>query len=120
MAAPNLLSLTTAIGVTTFANVSTVAANVITNPAGSSKSFRLNSVMFTSVGSNTTVTAYINSPGRTPSNTYLVDETLLVSNAIFVALDKNTVVYVQEGESLFVQAFANNAAHAIVTYEDLS
>lgn len=120
MAAPNLLNLTTAIGVTTYANVTSAAANVVTNPAGSSKSFRLNSVMFTSTGPNTTVTAYINSPGRVPANTYLVDETLLVANAIFVALDKNTVVYIQEGESLFVQSLANNAAHAIITYEDLS
>lgn len=120
MAAPNLLSLTTATGVTLTANVSTAAANVITNPASSNKSFRLNTVLFSSTGPNTTVTAYINSPGRTPSNTYLVDETFLVSNAIFVALDKSTVIYIQEGESLFVQALANNAAHAIVTYEDLS
>lgn len=120
MAAPNLLNLTTATGVTLTANVTTTAANIISNAASSNKSLRLNSLMFTSVGSNTTVTAYINSPSRTPSNTFLVNQTLLVSNAIFVALDKSTVVYVQEGESLFVQAFANNAAHAIVTYEDLS
>ena len=120
MAAPNLLNLTTATGVTLTANVTQTAANVITNPAASNKAFRLNSLMFTSIGSNTSVTAYINSPGRTPANTFLVNNTFLVSNAIFVALDKSTVIYVQEGESLFVQALANNAAHAIVSYEDLS
>jgi len=120
MAAPNLLNLTTAIGVTTFANVTQSAANVVTNPAASNKAFRLNSLMFVSTGVNTSVTAYINSPGRTPSNTFVVDETVLVSNAIFVALDKNTVIYLQEGESLFAVAAANNAAHAILTYEDLS
>lgn len=120
MAAPNLLSLTTAKGVTTFANVSTVAANVVTNPASSNKAFRLNSLLFVSTGVNTSIIAYINSPGRTPSNTYVVDETVLVSNAMFVALDKNTIIYLQEGESLFTLAAANNAAHAILTYEDLS
>lgn len=120
MAAPNLLNLTTAIGVTTFANVASVAANVVTNPAASNRSFRLNSLLFASTGPNTTVTAYINSPGRVPSNTYVVDETVLISNAMFVALDKSTVIYLQEGESLFVQSLANNAVHAVLTYEDLS
>ena len=120
MAAPNLLALTNAIGVSVSANVTTAAANVVTNANGSNKSYRLNTILFTSVGSNTTVSAFINNPSRTPTNTYIVSGTVLVSNATFVALDKNTVIYIQENESLYVQAAANSAAHVFVTYEDLS
>ena len=121
MAAPNLLSLTTATGVTVAANVTTTAANVVTNSSSSNKVYRLNSLIFTSMGAaNTTVSAFVNNGTRTPANTYLVNETVLVANAMFVALDKNTVVYLQEGESLYVKAAANSACHVTVSYEDLS
>lgn len=121
MTAPNIVNIATIYGYTAVANVSTTAANVITNAVSSNKVFKVNCMYFTSLsGSNVTVTAYINGNSRTPTNTYIINAAVLPSNTTFVATDKNAPFYLEEGDSIYVLASANASVHSFVSYESIA
>lgn len=121
MANPNIVNTSNIAGVTATLNVSTVAASIVNNPIGNNHVYKLNGLFLTNITtSNTTVQVYLNSSGRTLSNTYVIYNATVPVSTTFVAVDKNAPFYMQEGDYLYVAAGVNNAIHALVTYEDIS
>lgn len=119
MAAPSILSLTTATGKLATANVTTTAASIVTNSAASGKVLKINSLIISNVdGTNAadiTVDVYRNSIAYHIVKTVAVD-----ADSSFTAVDKDLSIYLEEGDALRVTASANSDLQAVCSYEDLS
>ena len=119
MAAPSILSLTTATGKLATANVTTTAASIVTNSAASGKVLKINSLIISNIdGTNAadiTVDVYRSSIAYHIVKTVAVD-----ADSSFTAVDKDLSIYLEEGDSLRITASANSDLQAVCSYEDLS
>jgi hypothetical protein len=131
MAAPNILSLTTATGKTTYFTPSgTTAVVLLPNAASSGKVFKINSIMAANIdGTNAvsaTVALYTNgavAQGSAPSggSAFTVASTIQVpANASLIVTDKSTQIYLEENMSISVTSGTASKITFVVSYEELS
>ena len=131
MAAPNILSLTTATGKTTYFTPSgTTAVVLLQNAASSGKVLKVNSLVAANVdGTNAadcTVSYYTNggvAQGSAPSGgtAFPIASTISVpADASLIIIDKTTQVYLEENTCLSVTAGTANDLTFVVSYEELS
>ena len=120
MANPNMLNATAVYGVSNTANVSTLSTAVITVP--SNTLYKVTTLSFNNFSPySQTATAYIANASRTPlANTILVGSITIPAASIFVAYDKSTILYLNEGDALYVNTTSNGALTTVVSYEALS
>ena len=120
MAAPNIVNVSTitakthAVGLTT-----TVTTDILANAASSGKVFKINTIIVANVdGSNTAnATVYYND-GTTRFG--IVNTVPVAADTTLVALDKNSVIYLQEGTKIEGGASAANDLDIIISYEEIS
>lgn len=119
MAAPNIVNVGTITGKTAVANVSTTAADIVTNSAASNKVFKINSLIISNIdGSNSAdVTASL----FRNSIEYKLAHTIAVpADASLVLVSKDTSLYLEENDSVRVTASANSRLQAVCSYEEIS
>ena len=119
MAAPNIVNVATITGKTAVANVSTVAADIITNSAASGKVFKVNSLVISNIdgasGADITASVYRS------SIEYKVAHTITVpADAALVVISKDTSIYLEEGDAIRLTASANGDLQAVCSYEEIS
>jgi hypothetical protein len=119
MAAPNIVNLTNLRGNTAVLNVSTISSNIIANPASSNKVFKLNTLFISNVDGTNPADVTVNF-FRDGIPFAIVSTVTVPADATLVAVSKETVLYVEEGDYIRVQASANNDLHAICSYEEIS
>jgi hypothetical protein len=113
MANPNLLSITSVVGNTAVANVTTVNTTLVENAAASNTIVKINSMLVSSIAS---VTETVNIGINRSSTSYFITSNVSVSpGATLDVLNKS--IYLIEGDSIFVAASANTSLHAICSYE---
>jgi len=119
MAAPNIVNVSSILGKTVFANVTTVASNLVVNSASSNKVFKVNSLIVPNVdGANTSnITVTIN---RSGTDFKVAHNVAVPLAATLVVVSKDTSVYMEEGDYMRVTAGANNHLHAVCSYEEIS
>lgn len=119
MAQPNIVGVTTIRGNTAVLNVSTVAANVVANPASSNKVFKINTLMIANMdGTNAAdITASLFVDGV---EFKIVHTVSVPADATLVVISKDTSIYLEESEYIRLSASANGRLHAICSYEDIS
>ena len=131
MASPNLLSLTTGTGTTTYYTpTGTSAVVLLANAASSGKVYKINQIVCANVNGssavNATVSIYTNgavAQGSAPSGgtAYPIISTIAVpANASLIAVDKTTAVYLMEGTSITVTSGTASGITYTISYEDLS
>jgi hypothetical protein len=131
MAAPNILSLTTATGKTTYFTPSgTTAVVLLQNAASSGKVLKVNSLVAANVdGTNAadcTVSYYTNggvAQGSAPSGgtAFPIASTISVpADASLIIIDKTTQIYLEENTSLSVTVGTASDITFVVSYEELS
>jgi len=131
MANPNIVSVTTIYGVTTYYTPSgTTAVVLLANAASSGKVYKVNEIMATNVNGsaavNTTVSIYTNgavAQGSAPSGgtAYPIASTISVpANAALIVVDKTTSLYLQEGTSISVTSGTASGITYSISYEDIS
>jgi hypothetical protein len=131
MAAPNILSLTTATGKTTYFTPSgTTAVVLLQNAASSGKVLKVNSLVAANVdGTNAadcTVSYYTNggvAQGSAPSGgtAFPIASTISVpADASLIIIDKTTQIYLEENTSLAVTVSTASDITFVVSYEELS
>lgn len=119
MAAPNIVNVATITGKTAVANVSTVAADIITNSAASGKVFKVNSLVISNIDG--TSAADITASVYRSSIEYKVAHTVSVpADAALVVISKDTSIYLEEGDALRLTASANGDLQAVCSYEEIS
>lgn len=119
MAAPNIVNVATITGKTAVANVTTAAADVVTNSAASGKVFKINSLIIANIdGVNA---ADITASVYRSSVEYKVAHTVTVpADATLVVLSKDTAIYLEEGDTVRLTASANGDLQAVCSYEEIS
>ena len=119
MAQPNMINVSRILGNTAFLNVTTVATNVVANPASSGSAYKVNTLIIANVdGTNSAdITAAIFNGGIENR----IAQTITVpADATLVIISKDTSVYLQEGDYIRLTASANSDLWATCSYEDIS
>lgn len=120
MANPNIVGVTNILGKTTGAAVTTTLSALVTNSSGSNQIYKINSLIVSNVdGTNNadvTVDFYDNQ-----TNSYKLVSTVTVpADATLVVISKDTAIYLEENDSIRVQASADGDLQAVCSYEIIS
>ena len=131
MANPNIVAVTSILGVTTYLTPSaTTAVVLLPNAASSGKVFKINQIVAANIdGSsavNTTVSLYTNgavAQGSAPSGgtAFPIVSTISVpADASLIAVDKTTAIYLMEGTSISVTSGTASKITYSISYEEIS
>ena len=131
MAAPNILSLTTATGKTTYFTPSgTTAVVLLQNAASSNTVLKINQIVAANVNGTSavdaTVSVYTNggvAQGSAPSGgtAYPIASTISVpADASLIVVDKTTQLYLEEGTSIIVTSGTASGITYTISYELMS
>jgi hypothetical protein len=120
MANPNIVNVSNILGKTVGAAVTTSLAALVTNTSGSNQIFKINSLIISNVdGTNAadiTVEFYDNQ-----TTGYKLASTITVpADATLVVISKETAIYLEENDSIRVQASATGDLQAVCSYEIIS
>lgn len=131
MAAPNIASLTTITGKTTYYTPSgTTAVVLLTNAAASGQVFKINQIVAANVDGTNAVTATVSiytngavAQGSAPSGgtAYPIASTISVpANASLIVADKTTGIYLEEGTCISITSGTASKITFSVSYELMS
>lgn len=119
MANPNLVNMSTMLGKTAVAQLTTSTTSLITNSASSGVLVKINSLLVTNVdGTNAAdVSAWI----LRSSTQYRIASTISVpADSTLVLLSKDTSIYLEEDDILQITASASGDLTAVCSYETIS
>jgi hypothetical protein len=123
MAAPNIVNVTSIIGVTTAVGLGTTAVTTfLSNAAASNKVFKINTVVAAGIGTgqgNITVKYHLAAAGAGTSIA-LANTITVPTGASLVIIGKDNPIYLEENRSLTAQASAANNIAIVCSYEDIS
>ena len=121
MANPNIVNVTSILGETTYAALTTTLTTVLlANAASSGKVYKVNSIMVANVdGTNAAdVTVDINTAAAGSGTSYALAATISVpADATLNLIDKNSSFYLMEDKSIIGGASANSDLEIIISYE---
>jgi hypothetical protein len=131
MANPNIVAVTSILGVTTYLTPSaTTAVVLLPNAASSGKVFKINQIVAANIDGtsavNTTVSLYTNgavAQGSAPSGgtAFPIVSTISVpADASLIAVDKTTAIYLMEGTSISVTSGTASKITYSISYEEIS
>ena len=121
MASPNIVNVVSIYGNTALvalANSSFTTANIIQNSAGTSSVYKLNVVIVSNNGANNITCNIV--MNRSGVNYYISGNTSIPGNSSLIALGKDTVLYMIEGDTLQANVSSNGVASIIGSYEVIS
>ena len=123
MAAPNIVNVTSIIGVTTAVGLSTTAVTTfLSNAAASGKVLKINTVVAAGIGTvqgNITVKYHLAAAGAGTSIA-LANTITVPTGASLVIIGKDNPIYLEENRSLTAQASAADNIAIVCSYEDIS
>lgn len=121
MAAPNIVAVTTIRGKTVGKALTTGGVDILENPAGSNKVFKVNSLYVANVDGAAAADATVSFVDASPSLTTKLANTIPVpADATLVVIAKDAPLYLEEGDKITGLASANSDLEATVSYEELS
>ena len=123
MAAPNIVNVGTITGKSAGIAVTTSAAAIVANGAGSNKVFKVNALYVSNVdGTNNadvSVTFFDQSANAGAGVSYHIAKTIVVpADSSLDVLSK--ALYLEEGDELRIVASAASDIEAVVSYEEIS
>ena len=123
MAAPNIVNVTSIIGITTAVGLSTTAVTTfLSNADASGKVLKINTVVAAGIGTgsgNITVKYHLAAAGAGTSIA-LANTIAVPTGASLVIIGKDNPIYLEEDRSLTAQASAANNIAIVCSYEDIS
>lgn len=119
MANPNIVNVTSILGKTAVANVSTVSSNVVVNSAASNTIVKINTLIVSNINATTTFD-FSASILRSSIDYSLASTIAIPADAYLVVLSKDTAVYLEEGDAIRITASTNSALVAVCSYEIIS
>jgi len=124
MAAPNLVTVGTITGKTTYTALSTTSeTSVLSNASGSGKVFKINNIVVSNVDgvSAADITIAINSSAAGAGTSYAIASTISVpADASLIVVDKSTAIYLEEDKSITATAGAGGDLEVVISYEEIS
>jgi hypothetical protein len=123
MAAPNIVNVTSIIGVTTAVGLSTTAVTTfLSNAAASGKVLRINTLMAAGIGTgqgNITLKYHLAAAGAGTSIA-LANTITVPTGASLVIIGKDNPIYLEENRSLTALASVADNIAIVCSYEDIS
>lgn len=119
MTAPNLKSPSSIIGHTEMYAVTTSLSAVLTNSAGSNKSYKINSIFCANVDGTNTADISV-SIQRSGTDRYIAKTITVPADATQVLSTKETYFYLEEGDALRAVASATSDLELIIGWEEIS
>lgn len=124
MAAPNLINVTSIVGKTATADLTTTNATlVVENVASSGKVFKVNTLYVSNVDgtNNAEITISLYSEDNIGGTATEICKTVVVpADATLVVIDKDSFVYLEEDKSIGATASAANDLKVVCSYEEIS
>lgn len=124
MAAPNMVNVTSIIGKTATANLTTTNATlVVENAAASGKVLKINSLVVSNVDgtNNASITiSYYSEDNIGGTATQIANTVVVPADASLVVIDKSTAIYLEEDRSIGATASAANDLKVVCSYEEIS
>lgn len=121
MAAPNLLALTTATAKSFQAELTnTTTTDLLTNSAASGKVFVVESIFIANIDGTSSVDITISIIKSGGSFKQLAHTVAVAADSTYVLSDKNTPIYLEEGDLIEGGASANGDAVITINYKELS
>lgn len=120
MANPNIVNVTSILGKKVGAAVTTTMTALVSNPASSNAIYKINSLIISNIdgaaSADITVEFFDNQ-----TNSFRLASTVTVpADATLVVISKDTSIYLEENDSIRVQASANGDLQALCSYEIIS
>lgn len=121
MANPNIVSVTSILGVTTYAAVTTTEVSVLA-AAATGHVLKVNEIIVSNVTATAaTVTVSVHSAAALGGTAYRMCYQLSVpGNASLIVSDKSTAFYIGEAQSIGATAGTVSALECVISYEDIS
>jgi hypothetical protein len=124
MANPNIVNITTVNGVTTYLTPANNTTNVLlSNAAASGRVYKVNSLIVSNVDTANAipVTVTVNSAAAGGGTAYPIASTISVpANASLIVIDKTTMFYLTENQSIVVTSGTASKLTYVISYEDMS
>ena len=124
MAAPNMVNVTSIIGKTATANLTTTNATlVVENVAASGKVLKINTLIVSNVNATTnrTITISFYSEDNIGGTATQIASTVTVpADASLVVITKDTGIYLEEDRSIGATASSANDLKVVCSYEEIS
>lgn len=119
MAAPNIVNVTSINGKLAVQAVATSATAIVTNNTSSGQVYKVNILTIANV--DATYAASITVDVYRASTAYRICSNISIPvNSAFTPIDKSTIYYLEEGDSLRLTASAGNRLEATCSYEVIS
>ena len=120
MANPNIVAVTSIYGKSAGLALGTSGSAIVSNAASSGKIIKINTLTVANIdGTNSAdVTAYVNKGGV--SNYQLAWTVAVPADATLVLISKDTSIYLEEGDGLYLYASATLDLQAFCSYEEIS
>ena len=123
MAAPNIVNVTSIIGITTAVGLGTTAVTTfLSNAAASGKVLKINTVVAAGIGTvlgSITLKYHLAAAGAGTSIA-LANSITVPTGASLVIIGKDNPIYLEENRSLTAQASVANNIAIVCSYEDIS
>ena len=121
MAAPNLVNVSTITAKSVQAALTTtLTTEILANPSSSDKVFKVNNIIIANIdgSSSVDISVFITKSGGSPIA--LASTVSVPADSTLIAFDKNSSIYLEEGDNIEAGASANSDATITINYEELS
>lgn len=123
MTAPNIVNVSSIVGITTFvANISTSSSIIISNPASSNSVYKVNTL----IAANTTASSanitvkYCGAAAGAGASVSIGTTIGVPAGSSLALIGKDTPLYIEEDRSILAQAGTSNSIDIIASYETIN
>lgn len=121
MANPNIVNVINIYGKTVGAALTTTSADIVTNPAASSKIFKINSIYVSNVdGTSNATTDVLFYDNSATTSYYLANVIVVPAGSTLKVVTKDASIYLEEGDKIAALASASDTLQMLVSYEEIS
>tara|TARA_B000000565_G_C23782575_1_gene376563 strand:+ start:8474 stop:8842 length:369 start_codon:yes stop_codon:yes gene_type:complete len=122
MAAPNIVNVSTITAKTVAAHLSTSTTTaLLTNSASSGKVFKINTIIVSNVDGTNSADVTVLFTDASASDSFNICRTIAVpADSTLVLTDKNSVLYLEEGDVIKGGASAASDLDILISYEEIS
>ena len=122
MAAPNIVGVTTILGITTASQLTTSPVSILSNAASSGRVFKINTILAANeTAATASVTVRYNDNAAGAGTTFALANGIDISaKSSLVVLDKASSIYLEENRSITALSGTASAIDLIISYESIS
>jgi hypothetical protein len=123
MATPNIVAVQTINGKTAYVDLTSTSVTTLLGSVTTAHIAKVNTIIVSNVDGTNAVNFTLNyntNASGTGTNVPMISTLSVPANASLIALDKSTSIYIDETNSLTVQAGTASKLKVIISYEDIS